>query len=180
VCAGNHRVKDPKGDWITVGKIVGTHGIRGVLKLVSFAESNALFAPGKALAFGRKDKARQTFRITSSRPHKRVILLSVDGIASIETAQAWLGCEVYVKKGTLAPTEQGTYYWHEIIGMKVVTLTDEHLGQVKAIFPTGSNDVYVVRDGDKEVLIPAIDSVVLDIDPDKNTMTVDLPEGLKA
>lgn len=162
-----------------MGKIVGTHGIRGILKMVSFAESNALFAPGKALAFRGKDGARKTFRVTSSRPHKSVILLRVDGIASIETAQVWSGCEVCVEKAALAPSEKGTYYWHEIIGMKVITPDAERLGQVKAIFPTGSNDVYVVRDGDKEVLVPAIDSVVLNIDPDKNTMTVDLPEGLK-
>jgi 16S rRNA processing protein RimM len=168
-----------EGAYITVGKIVGTHGIRGLLKVLSYAESLDVFAPGKTLALSRKGKPVGRFSVASSRRHKGVVLVAIEGISSIETAMAWIGCQVDVDKATLPPVEEGAYYWHQIIGMKVVTSDNRTIGRVKAIFPTGSNDVYVVRDGKKEILIPAIDSVVVHIDLDEKTMTVDLPEGLE-
>jgi 16S rRNA processing protein RimM len=164
---------------LIVGKIVGTHGIRGDLKVLSYADSLDAFAPGKELVFSREKKPAGSFTVTSCRPHKSVILLAIDGITSIETAKAWVGCQVCTEKDSLPPLEEGVYYWYQIIGMKVFTTDDMPLGHVEAIFPTGSNDVYVVRDGKKEVLVPAIDSVVLHIDVNEKVMTVDLPEGLE-
>jgi 16S rRNA processing protein RimM len=165
--------------YLIVGKIVGTHGIRGDLKVLSYADSLDVFVPGKELVFSRGNKSAGRFTVTSCRPHKNVILLAIDGITSIETANAWVGFEVCTEKASLPPPEEGAYYWYQIIGMKVLTTDDVLLGRVEAIFPTGSNDVYVVRDGKKEVLIPAIDSVVLHIDVNEKVMTVDLPEGLE-
>jgi 16S rRNA processing protein RimM len=115
----------------------------------------------------------------SSGPHKGVVLVTIDGITSIEGAQPWVGCEVCAEKASLRPPEEGAYYWFDIIGMKVFTSAGRLLGRVEEIFPTGSNDVYVVRDGRKEILIPAIDSVVIHIDSRDKTITVDLPEGLE-
>jgi 16S rRNA processing protein RimM len=65
------------------------------------------------------------------------------------------------------------------MGLEAFTLDDRRLGRVEAILPTGSNDVYVVKDGSKELLIPAIDSVVVDIDLDQKVLRVDLPKGLE-
>ena len=91
-----------------------------------------------------------------------------------------VGYDLCIDKTTLPEPERGTYYWHQVIGLEVFTVDDQCLGRVAAIFPTGSNDVYVVRDGKKEVLIPAIDSVVVDIDPAHGVLRVDLPEGLES
>lgn len=165
--------------YLTVGKIVGTHGIRGYLKVLSYADSLDVFAPGKALVLSREGKAVGSFSVASSRPHKGVVLIAMDGISSLEAATAWIGCQVCTDRATLPPLEEGVYYWEQIIGMRVLTSDNRAIGRVEEIFPTGSNDVYVVRDGKKEVLIPAIDSVVLHIDLDEKTMTVDLPEGLE-
>ncbi|OEU80163.1 MAG: 16S rRNA processing protein RimM [Desulfobacterales bacterium S5133MH4] len=164
---------------IPVGKIVGTHGIKGYLKVLSFAESVDTFAPGNALVLSRQGEPLATFRIASARPHKRVILLVLEGIASIEAAKQWIGCELCVDKASLPKPEEDSYYWYQIIGLQALTLDDRSLGRVEAIIPTGSNDVYVVRDGKQEVLVPAIDSVVVDIDLKENIMRVDLPEGLE-
>ena len=82
-------------------------------------------------------------------------------------------------KASLPPTEPGSFYWYQIIGLGVFTLNKRFLGHVEEILPTGSNDVYVVRDGKKEVLIPAIDSVVVEINLEKKFIKVDLPEGLE-
>lgn len=165
--------------YITVGKIVGTHGIRGHLKVLSYTDSLDVFTPGRTLVLSREGRTVGNLSVTSCRPHKGVVVVAMDGIFSIEAAQAWIGCQVRVAKAALAPPEEGTYYWYDIIGMHVLTSDNRAIGRVEEIFPTGSNDVYVVRDGKKEILIPAIDSVVIDIDLNEKTMTVDLPEGLE-
>jgi len=164
---------------IPIGKVVGTHGIKGYLKVISYAESTASFAPGKQLALRKQGKPVVTYGIESARPHKRGMLLAFNGIASVDAAKEWVGSELCIDKATLPEPERGTYYWHQIIGIEVFTVDDRRLGRVAAIFPTGSNDVYVVRDGKKEVLIPAIDSVVVEIDLTHNVLRVDLPEGLE-
>ncbi len=164
---------------LPVGKIVGTHGIKGHLKVVSHADSIEVFAPGKELVLSRKGECCGKFCVVSARPHKRVILLALDGIASIEAAAQWIGCQLCVDEASLPQLEEGSYYSYQIVGLEVFTLDNRRLGRVKAIFPTGSNDVYVVQDGKKEVLIPAIDSVVVDIDLKHKTLKVDLPEGLE-
>jgi 16S rRNA processing protein RimM len=164
---------------IPIGKVVGTHGIKGYLKVISYAESIASFAPGKQLALRKQGKPVVTYGIESAHPHKRGMLLALNGIASVDAAREWVGSELCIDKASLPEPEKGTYYWHQIIGIEVFTVNDRHLGRVAAIFPTGSNDVYVVRDGKKEVLIPAIDSVVLEIDLTHNVLRVDLPEGLE-
>jgi 16S rRNA processing protein RimM len=164
---------------IPIGKVVGTHGIKGYVKVISYAESTASFAPGKQLALRRKGKPVVTLGIESAGPHKRGILLALEGITSIDAAKEWVGYELCIDKTTLPEPERDTYYWHQIIGLEVFTVDDRRLGRVTVIFRTGSNDVYVVRDGKKEVLIPAIDSVVVDIDLLHKVLRVDLPEGLE-
>jgi 16S rRNA processing protein RimM len=164
---------------IPIGKIVGTHGIKGQLKVISYGDSIDLFAPGQRLVVGREGEVLAAFRIAFACPHKRVIRLSLDGIESTEAAEAWIGCQLYIDKASLPQLEEGSYYWQQIMGLEAFTLDDRRLGRVEAILPTGSNDVYVVRDGRKELLIPAIDSVVVDIDLEQKILRVDLPEGLE-
>lgn len=164
---------------ISIGKIVGTHGIKGYLKVISYAESTAPFADGKELALRQVGKPVARFRIESARPHKRGLLLALEGITSVDVAKEWVGYELCIERATLPEPEQDTYYWDQIIGLDVFTVDGRRLGRIASIFPTGSNDVYVVREGKKEILIPALESVVVDIDLATNALRVDLPEGLE-
>jgi len=99
-----------------------------------------------------------------------------------EQAELLAGAELLIEKEDLPELEHGTWYWTDIIGLDVFAVDDTYIGRVTSIIQTGSNDVYVVKnpDGnnDKEILIPAIESVVAAIDLAKGRMTVDLPEGL--
>ncbi len=164
---------------IPIGKIVGTHGIKGHLKVIGYGDSMDLFAPGKELAVSRGAEVLATFRIAFACPHRGVIRLGLEGIGSIEAAEEWIGCQLCINNVSLPQLEAGSYYWHQIVGLEAFTLDDRRLGRVEAIFPTGGNDVYVVRDGKREVLVPAIDSVVVHIDLEKKILRVDLPEGLE-
>jgi len=84
---------------------------------------------------------------------------------------------------SLEVLEEGVYYWSDLIGLSVFTVDDTYIGRVTSIIQTGSNDVYVVTndDGEKpaDILIPALEWVVLDIRLDQKIMRVDLPEGLQ-
>jgi 16S rRNA processing protein RimM len=164
---------------LTIGKVVGTHGIKGHLKVLSYTDSLDPYAPGKGLVLSGKGRPPGKFTVVSSRPHKRVVLLTLQEIDAIEKAEPLVGCEIVLDRGALPPLEDGSHYWFDIIGLDVFTTEGRRLGRVEAIIPTRSNDVYVVREGKKEILVPAIDSVVIDIDVHRGRMKVDLPEGLE-
>jgi 16S rRNA processing protein RimM len=166
-------------DLLPVGRVVGIHGTKGYLKLFPYADSPELLAPGQALVFRRGGESVGIFSVRAARPHKEIVLLQLEGIKGNEAARGWIGCEIFIDQASLPEPEEGSFYWYEIIGVEVFTLNGRRLGRVEAIIETGSNDVYVVRDGEKEILVPAIDTVVTEIDSGKGVMRVDLPEGLE-
>lgn len=167
---------------LSIGKIVGVHGLKGVLKVFSYAESTARYAPGMPLHL--KDSHGNGFilKIVWAKPHSKTILLSLEGISSCDQAKELVGSDLFIEKAALEVLEEGTYYWADLMGLSVYSLGGDHLGEVSAIVQTGSNDVYVVKRKEGtteiEVLIPALESVVREIDLDRRTMRVDLPEGL--
>jgi 16S rRNA processing protein RimM len=109
-------------------------------------------------------------------------LLALKGITDRSHTDKLIGCEIMVDKSNLPVLPAGTYYWHDLIGLSVLTIEGRFLGRLTAVMPTGSNDVYVVRrqaDSEKgEILIPALGSVVVEVNLAQNHMRVDLPEGL--
>jgi 16S rRNA processing protein RimM len=147
-----------KKGYVLIGKIVGVHGIKGTNKFNSYADSLSVFNPGRSILI-RDNQNRE-------------------GVDARVQAEALIGAELFIPKTELPELDEDTYYWFELIGIEVYTTADNYLGRVDSIIPTGSNDVYVVKDKKKEVLIPAIESVVVDIDIEHKIMRVDLPEGL--
>ena len=168
-----------KNDYLLIGKIVGVHGLKGVLKIVSYAESLSFFARESELLLKYTGYDDCVCAVKWSKPHKqRNVLLCLDGIDNCNQAESFIGYEIFVKTSNLPELEQGTYYWKDLIGLWVFTEDETFLGELVSIMPTGSNDVYVVKNRQKETLIPALESVVLKIDLENKTMQVRLPEGL--
>ena len=165
-------------DHVLVGEIVGVHGIKGTNKIRSYAESLSLFNPGDSILVRESGGREKNRKIKWVKPHTGTALISFSGINERPQAQALIGAELFVSKDELPELEEDSYFWFDLIGMAVYTTADEYLGQIESIIETGSNDVYVVQDGKKEVLIPALESVVLDIDTTAKRMQVELPEGL--
>ena len=170
--------KTPPGDTQLIGEIVGVHGLRGALKVRSYADSPLLFEAGLALYVESPAGHVQACTLDWAKPHGKGVLLSITGVAGREAAEALVGSRLLVDRAMLPALEEGSYYWFELIGLSVYTTQGEYLGRLDAILPTGSNDVYVVRDGDAETLVPALASVVQVIDTDQRRMEVNLPEGL--
>jgi len=171
-----------KEDFLLIGKIVGVHGLKGDLKVYPYTETLHAFRAGQPIHLKAPTGQEQTHIISSAKPHKKVIRVSLKEIATIDSAENLVGSELFIEKENLPELEEDTYYWFEIIGLSVFLKDNTFIGNVTSVIPTGSNDVYVVKDPDrkreKEILIPAIASVVLEIDLKNERMSVDLPEGL--
>ena len=164
---------------VLIGKIVGAHGIKGISKLYSYAESLALFETGSMVWLCDRCGGETAYEIKWIKPHGRAALISLNGVKDRRQAEAIVGAEVFIEKKRLPEPAPGTYYWFDLIGMDVYSSAENYLGRLTAVIPTGGNDIYVVKKGEKEVLVPALESVVRDIDCDRRRMRVDLPEGLE-
>lgn len=137
-----------------------------------------LFEAGLNLYLKSPDGRVQSRSVDWAKPHGKGVLMAIAGVADRETAETLIGSRLLVDRSLLPDLEEGTYYWFELIGLSVYTPQGRYLGKLETIMPTGSNDVYVVRDGEAEILVPALASVVQVIDTDQRRMEVDLPEGL--
>lgn len=160
-----------------IGKIVGVHGIRGNLKLHPYIESMSLLEAGETVFIGNPENDER-YTIRWAQPHQRAVLMALADVEDRDAAEILVGMDVFMEKSRLPDLEDDTYYWSDLIGLDVYTTDERYLGRIDSIFRTGSNDVYVIRDGKDETLIPALVSVVKTVDLENNTMTVDLPEGL--
>ena len=171
-----------RDDLVLIGEVIGAHGIKGAVRVYSHAQSPQCFRVGHQLMLEGAGEDARLFEIKAAKPYKKIVRLRLKGVCTREDAQGLTGCRVYMEKAALPPLEEDTYYWTDLIGLSVFTSDGDRLGQIEEIIPTGANDVYVVRSrestGAKEVLIPAIASVIQDIDLDRGRMRVELPDGL--
>jgi 16S rRNA processing protein RimM len=163
---------------VLIGKIVGTHGIRGNCRLHSYAETLAIFEPGRRLHAVAADGRRRELTIAQIKAHTRGALIALREITGREQAQALVGANLFVDRSELPEPTDDSHYWIDLIGLRVYSVQGEYLGQLASIIETGSNDVYVVKNNEQEILIPALASVVRKIELDRGRMEVDLPEGL--
>ncbi|WP_308639221.1 ribosome maturation factor RimM [Paenibacillus silvisoli] len=167
--------------WLSVGKLVNTHGIRGEVKVVSqtdFPEER--FAPRSILTLIHPEtKQTMELEVQSARLHKNMYIVKFRGFDNINDVEKYKGWELKVSKEDMVELEEGEYYHHQIIGCQVVTEDGDVLGEIKEILSPGANDVWVVkRPKGKELLIPVIDEVVLDVNVAEKLVKVHLMEGL--
>lgn len=163
---------------IVIGKIVSVHGLTGNLKVYSYAESFETFERLKSVYLKTQDRYTE-YEIRWVNPYKKnVVLLSLKDVNDRSDSEQLIAKELYVDKENLPDLEEDSFYFHDLIGLDVFDKGDFFIGKIESILQTGSNDVYIVSDNGNEILVPAIESVILKIDLNKKKMTVDLPEGL--
>ncbi len=169
-------------DQIQIGKIVAAHGIRGAVKVYSYAESVQCYTAQEILVLVDARGAEHRYKALWAKPHKNTLRMALDGVTTRNDAEALVGCTIWVSKASLPTLDGDTYYWFDLIGMAVYGPDDEYLGEITEIIETGANDVYVVKTPQgypvKEILLPAIASVVTEVDIPGKRMSVVLPEGL--
>lgn len=164
-----------------VGKIVNTHGIRGEVRVIPTTDFvNERFAKGAKLYLGSIEDTPLELEIESARPHKGSILVKFVGYDNINDVEKFRNQELRVSEEDQQPLEEGTYYYHQIIGLTVKTIDGRELGTIKEILSPGANDVWVVQRPHKaDLLLPKIDDVIKNVDLDNGVVEVELLEGLE-
>lgn len=170
--------KKPDEDFVSIGKIKGLHGLEGNVTVFSDSGLTSSYESGSSLIVRHTHEDQGcSYIVQWAKPHKKGILLKFKGMDR-QTAEACVGADLLIHKSDLPELEADSYYWFELVGLKVYTAENDYLGVLSSIIPTGSNDVYVVQKDTKEILLPAISSVIQTIDLETARMIVTLPEGL--
>jgi 16S rRNA processing protein RimM len=159
-------------EWLYVGKIANTHGLKGELKLLAATDFPAeRFKKGETLYLD-VDGKKLPFEVTTYRPHKQFHLVTFKGLENINLVEKYKGMKLYVHVEHVHELTEHEFYYHEIIGCEAV-VDGEVIGVVDDIFETGANDVWVIkRPGKSDALIPYIESVVNDIDVEAKRVVI--------
>ncbi|MEK4435232.1 ribosome maturation factor RimM [Paenibacillus sp. FSL K6-2862] len=167
-------------EFMNVGKIVNTHGIRGELKIMPLTDfPEVRFAKNAELYLFTPDNHPVMVHVESARLHKNMYIVRLKEYGNINEVEKFKGGIAKVSKENLAELEENEYYFHQIVGCTVVTEEGENLGTISEILTPGANDVWVVKTAaGKEILLPVIDDVVLDVDVNEKLVKVHLMEGL--
>lgn len=163
-------------EYLEVGKIVSTHGLRGELRVEPWCDSGDFLCEFKKLYF---DKGNEELKVKSSKVHKNIVILKLVGIDSIEQAEKLRGKIIYINRKN-ANLSEGEYFIQDIIGLKVYDKnTNKYYGKITEVLKTGANDVYQITDeNNKNYLIPVIKDVVCDIDINNDKVTICPLEGI--
>jgi len=163
---------------IKIAKVTGAQGIKGLLRIDSYCDDIELFKRASEIILKSSDGLESSLEIKGVRKQGKHTLLDINGIDDRNRAEKLIGSTLYCRKDILPPLEEGEYYWVDLIGIDVYSVEDIFLGSLSSIMPTPGNDVFVIRHNEKEILIPAIASVIQDVDLNKNRMFVKLLEGI--
>jgi 16S rRNA processing protein RimM len=164
---------------LIIGKVTGVHGLKGNLKIWSFAESVDTFGKGRqVLLKSEEDEKGTLFKISHASARKKGVLIGLEGVADINLAESLIGKEILVSKDQLPETEEDTWYWQDLYGLIVVDKILGKLGTIERIFPTNANDILVVTDKEgSEILIPMHEHFIESVDLKAKLVTTTLPEG---
>ncbi len=166
-----------KTEFIETGKIVNVRGVKGEVKAEAWSDtpegldSYAFFYIKSKT--GMEELSKQYLKVQSP-----MVIIKFKNIDTVEDALLLKNKVLYVKKSDMPPLPEGKHYLFELLGMKVCLPNGEILGKVKEVMQTGANDVYIVSNGEKEYLLPAIPDVIKTIDKEKEEIHITPLPGL--
>jgi 16S rRNA processing protein RimM len=168
----------PNGEpaFLVVGKLRHPHGVRGEILMEVITDFPERLQAGIQVYLGEEHRPE---RIRSRRPHGQGLLLAFDGYTTPETVGELRNALVYVPTADRPPLPAGEYYHHQLLGLRVVADNGDELGRLSEILGTAAQDIYVVRnESGAEILLPAVDEVILEIDLENRLIRVHLLPGL--
>ena len=161
-------------DRVLIGKITSPVGLKGEVRVYNYSDRIQIWEETEELIVG--DVPR---RIENLRTQKNMLVIRFSGIDSREAAEELRNVEVFVSEEDLPELEEGEIYIRDLIDMEVVEVSGNVVGTVTDVIDNEFQDTLSVKtDEGKQVLIPAVEPIVVSIDEDENIITVDLPEGL--
>lgn len=162
--------------FVVIGKFRKPHGIRGEIRMSVLTEFPELIEEDQQIYVGQN---YQPYKIKSLRWHGGDLLVSLEEMADRTAVEIFRNIMVYMKSEDMPAPQEGEYYLHQLLGIEVITDQGEKLGRLKEVILTGANDVYLVDSPEgKEILLPAIQEVVLDVNLEERTMLVHIIPGL--
>ena len=167
-----------EGELVRLGRVMGAHGLRGDLKIRPQSPDAPALLDARQIFLRRVGEAAVAYSPVRVTVHKSVYLLRLEGLDHINAVESLVGCEILLRRGDLPEQQGDEAYWADLQGMTVVDRRCGELGTLDDLFTTAAHDIYVVNGRFGEVLIPAVDEFILEIDLPGRRMSVDLPEGL--
>lgn len=165
-------------DLLKVGVITTTHGVRGEVKVFPTTDGAERFLDLEYVLLDTGKEMRR-LEIRNVKFFKNLAILKFEGIDNINDIEMYKGRELWIPRQEAQELGEDEYYVADLLGMDVILEDASRFGTLKDVMETGANDVYVVTTEDgKEVLLPAIKECILDVDVEKNTMTIHLMKGL--
>ncbi len=174
---GERSSSSPELRYLAVGRIVRAHGLHGELSMTIMTEFPERFETTELFYLGNEFEA-EPYHLKSYRRHQDNLLLTLDEVDDRTQAEQLCGLFVQVPIEEAVPLSEGDYYLYQLLGLQVITTTGETLGVIDDILETGANDVYIVKNGDQELLLPAIPEVVKSVDLAQKQMIVQMMDGL--
>lgn len=163
---------------LEIGQIVNTYGIKGFVKVIPYTDDITRFEQLDTVYVENK-KSLEELIIEDVKYSKNLVLLKFKGIDDINIAEKYRNCYLKIDRKNAVELPEDTYFIVDLLGLEVYSDEGVLLGKIDDIFPTGSNDVYVVKDElGKQLLLPAIGEVIKSIDIEKGEVIVHLIEGL--
>jgi 16S rRNA processing protein RimM len=163
-------------EFLAIGRVLRPHGVRGDLLLETLTEFPDRLQAGDSVFLG---ETAVEHTLATVRLHRQQLIIRLEGCQDRDCAEAYRGLLVQIRAAAASPLPPGRYYHHQLIGLRAVSDEGELLGTLTKILETGANDVYIVSGPNGDLLLPAIRSVILDIDLESGQMTVHLLEGLR-
>ena len=158
--------------YVAAGRLLRVRGVRGEVLVEPLAPHESLSAGTGVTVSGRE------YKIERARSEGRFLRVKLAGVNTRENAQALRGAYLQVREADLAALPEGEYYRFQLIGLNVNSVDGRSLGQVTDVLSAPENDIYVVSGPSGEVLIPAVDDVVQDIDLSAGYITIEIIPGL--
>lgn len=164
---------------LEIGQIVNSYGIKGFLKVVPYTDDVNRYSKLRTIYIEKNGKL-QEMEIEEVKYHKNLVLLKLKGIDDINDTLQFKNCYIKIDRKDAIELPEDSYFIVDLIGLEVYTDEGKFLGSLIDVFPTGSNDVYVVKNElGKQTLLPAIADVIKSVDISNKKMIVHLLEGME-
>lgn len=157
-----------------VMKIINTHGVKGEMKALYYADSADFFRKTNRLY----DEKGNCYHITNVREHKGTLLITVEGIEDMTAAEKMKNVSLYAKREDFPPLKEGEYYLIDLIGLRAETAAGEDIGEVVNIIEKTAQDLIVVRKDGKDIYIPRCPAFVDRVDLEEKKIYITPIEGL--
>ena len=159
-----------------LGKILAPHGLKGFVKVDSYAEADDIFHTLDQVLLTPEGGVPRPVCVEEIGTRRRSVLLKFKGIDTLQQAQLLVGSSLSMDSADLKDTDEDEYYWFELIGLDVFDENGNPLGAVENMLRTGAHDVLVIQNRSEEILVPAVSRYVRDVRIEQGVIVVRLPE----